>query len=78
MRSNLYAHRVEVAAVLIATLFACQPTSVQWLELAPTAYLTIGLLSDRVIDKGGTQPELDDYTFGGLFIDAGLMASMEY
>ena len=46
--------------------------------LQVAASLSVGLLSDRHVDKGGSQPVLDTYDFGGTVLEAGLTLSAGY
>ena len=48
------------------------------LSISADVYGTVGLVTERNIDKGGTQEVLNDYTFGGVVYDVGLMITARF
>lgn len=48
------------------------------LSISADIYGTAGLVTERMIDKGGTQEVLNDYTFGGVVYDVGLMITARF
>ena len=48
------------------------------LSISADVYGTVGLVTEREIDKGGTQEVLNDYTFGGVVYDVGLMITARF
>ncbi|MEC9464245.1 MAG: outer membrane protein transport protein [Myxococcota bacterium] len=53
-------------------------TSDEPLEIMIDLYGTVGLLDNRDIDKQGSEELLNDYTFGGVVYDAGLMITARF
>ena len=53
-------------------------TSDEPLEITIDLYGTVGLLDERRIDKQGSEDLLNDYTFGGVVYDAGLMITARF
>lgn len=47
-------------------------------SISADVYATTGLLTERKIDKSGTQEVLNDYTFGGVVYDVGLMITARF
>ena len=47
-------------------------------SISTDVYATTGLLTEREIDKSGTQEVLNDYTFGGVVYDVGLMITARF
>jgi long-subunit fatty acid transport protein len=53
-------------------------TSEEPLEIMIDLYGTLGLLDERSIDKEGSEDVLNDYTFGGVVYDVGLMITARF